>query len=73
MPWRNAVLSPGIPEGPSQQTRRGKTEVRPPTRYYINPTAINFYRLNPSGTVTACPYKGTTSRYWSVAPAKGTP
>lgn len=37
-----------------------------PTRYYINPTEINFGHLVPSDTVTACPYKGTTSRYWSV-------
>src|SRR5712691_4803801 len=37
-----------------------------PTRYYINQTEINFEYLDPSGTVTACPYKGTTSRYWSV-------
>jgi uncharacterized protein (DUF427 family) len=37
-----------------------------PTRYYINRTEINFDHLIPSGTVTACPYKGTTSRYWSV-------
>jgi uncharacterized protein (DUF427 family) len=37
-----------------------------PTRYYLNPTEINFEYLVPSGTVTGCPYKGTTSRYWSV-------
>jgi uncharacterized protein (DUF427 family) len=37
-----------------------------PTRYYINSTEINFDHLIPSGTVTSCPYKGTTSRYWSV-------
>src|SRR5262252_6116655 len=37
-----------------------------PTRYYINPTEINFDHLIPSDTVTSCPYKGTTSRYWSV-------
>jgi uncharacterized protein (DUF427 family) len=37
-----------------------------PTRYYINPTEIDYDHLIPSGTVTSCPYKGTTSRYWSV-------
>jgi uncharacterized protein (DUF427 family) len=37
-----------------------------PTRYYIDPTEINFDHLIPSDTVTSCPYKGTTSRYWSV-------
>src|SRR6516225_657791 len=37
-----------------------------PTRYYINPTEIDLKHLTPSGTVTSCPYKGTTSRYWSV-------
>jgi uncharacterized protein (DUF427 family) len=37
-----------------------------PTRYYLNPTEISFGHLIPSDTVTACPYKGTTSRYWSV-------
>lgn len=37
-----------------------------PTRYYLNPTEVNFEHLTPSDTVTACPYKGTTSRYWSV-------
>ena len=37
-----------------------------PTRYYLNPTEINFEYLIPSDTVTSCPYKGTTSRYWSA-------
>src|SRR5215471_9454560 len=37
-----------------------------PTRYYINQTEINSEHLTPSDTVTACPYKGTTSRYWSA-------
>ena len=35
-----------------------------PTRYYINQTEINSEHLTPSDTVTAGPYKGTTSRYW---------
>ena len=37
-----------------------------PTRYYLNPTEINSKHLIASDTVTACPYKGTTSRYWSI-------
>ena len=37
-----------------------------PTRYYLNPTEINSNHLVASDTVTACPYKGTTSRYWSI-------
>jgi uncharacterized protein (DUF427 family) len=37
-----------------------------PTRYYLNRTDVRFEYLVPSGTVTACPYKGTTSAYWSV-------
>jgi uncharacterized protein (DUF427 family) len=37
-----------------------------PTRYYISRTDIDFDHLRPTGTVTACPYKGRTSGYWSV-------
>lgn len=37
-----------------------------PTRYYIDPTDIAFGHLEPSPTQTLCPYKGTTSGYWSV-------
>ncbi|HEY5195563.1 MAG TPA: DUF427 domain-containing protein [Solirubrobacteraceae bacterium] len=37
-----------------------------PTRYYLNRTDVNFEHLRPTDTVTACPYKGRTSRYWSV-------
>ncbi|OBI02780.1 hypothetical protein A5714_04900 [Mycobacterium sp. E2462] len=37
-----------------------------PTRYYIDPTDINFAHLEPSATQTLCPYKGVTSGYWSV-------
>jgi uncharacterized protein (DUF427 family) len=47
-----------------------------PTRYYVNRTDVRFEHLVPSGTVTSCPYKGTTSGYWSVqagGPAKQGP
>jgi uncharacterized protein (DUF427 family) len=37
-----------------------------PTRFYLDRTAISFEHLRPSDTVTACPYKGRTSAYWSV-------
>jgi uncharacterized protein (DUF427 family) len=37
-----------------------------PTRYYLNRTEVNFQHLVATDTVTSCPYKGTTSRYWSV-------
>jgi uncharacterized protein (DUF427 family) len=37
-----------------------------PTRYYINRTDVEFTKLVPSDTETACPYKGTTSGYWSA-------
>jgi uncharacterized protein (DUF427 family) len=37
-----------------------------PTRYYFNPTEVDFSHLEPSTTETACPYKGRTSGYWSV-------
>jgi uncharacterized protein (DUF427 family) len=37
-----------------------------PTRYYLNKTEVNFTHLRRTDTVTACPYKGRTSNYWSV-------
>jgi len=37
-----------------------------PTRYYLNRTDVDFSQLTPTDTVTACPYKGTTSGYWSA-------
>jgi len=37
-----------------------------PTRYYLNWTDVRFEHLMPTGTVTVCPYKGTTSGYWSA-------
>ncbi len=37
-----------------------------PTRYYLSPTEVDFEHLLPTETVTECPYKGTTSGYWSV-------
>ena len=37
-----------------------------PTRYYLNRTALNHAHLVPSDTVTKCPYKGTTSAYWTA-------
>jgi uncharacterized protein (DUF427 family) len=40
-----------------------------PTRYYLNRTEVDFAHLIPTDTVTACPYKGQTSGYWSVRAA----
>ena len=37
-----------------------------PTRYYLNRTEVDFSCLEPSATVTACPYKGRTTAYWSA-------
>lgn len=37
-----------------------------PPRHYLERTALRLEHLVPSETVTSCPYKGTTSRYWSV-------
>jgi uncharacterized protein (DUF427 family) len=37
-----------------------------PTRYYLSRTEVEFAHLIPTGTVTACPYKGMTSGYWSI-------
>lgn len=37
-----------------------------PPRHYLDPSALRLEHLLPSDTVTSCPYKGTTSRYWSV-------
>ena len=38
-----------------------------PTRYYLDRTDVDLARMEPSATVTSCPYKGTTSAYWSVS------
>jgi uncharacterized protein (DUF427 family) len=40
-----------------------------PTRYYIDPADVAFEYLEPSTAETLCPYKGTTSGYWSVRAA----
>ena len=37
-----------------------------PTRYYLPRTDVRFEHLLPTDTVTECPYKGTTTAYWSV-------
>lgn len=38
-----------------------------PTRYYFDRLDVRFEHLQPSDTVTSCPYKGMTSSYWSAA------
>jgi uncharacterized protein (DUF427 family) len=37
-----------------------------PPRYYLDRTVLHREHLEPSGRVTACPYKGETSQYWSA-------
>jgi uncharacterized protein (DUF427 family) len=37
-----------------------------PPRYYFPKTSVQLEYLTPTDTVTACPYKGRTSAYWSV-------
>jgi uncharacterized protein (DUF427 family) len=37
-----------------------------PTRHYIQRTDLHFTNLERTETVTYCPYKGTTSDYWSA-------
>lgn len=37
-----------------------------PPRYYLNRTDVRWEHLRATDTVTSCPYKGTTSDYWSV-------
>jgi uncharacterized protein (DUF427 family) len=37
-----------------------------PPRTYFDRTAVDFSHLVASDTVTACPYKGRTTGYWSV-------
>ena len=37
-----------------------------PTRYYLPRPAVRWDALEPSDTVTECPYKGRTSGYWSM-------
>ncbi|MEO6511136.1 MAG: DUF427 domain-containing protein [Nocardioides sp.] len=37
-----------------------------PTRYYVDPADVRFGHLESSETESSCPYKGTTSDYWSA-------
>ena len=37
-----------------------------PTRYYLNRTEVDFTHLVLTDRVSACPYKGTTSGYWTA-------
>jgi uncharacterized protein (DUF427 family) len=42
-----------------------------PTRYYLNRTDVDFSHLVATDTETECPYKGTTSQYWSIRTGDG--
>ncbi len=37
-----------------------------PTRYYLNRSEVDSVHLPAFPTVTECPYRGTTSGYWSI-------
>ena len=43
-----------------------------PTRYYLNGTEVDFNHLVPTDTVTSCPYKGTTTGYWTAEVGEST-
>ena len=42
-----------------------------PTRYYLDRVHVDLTKMQPSDTETACPYKGTTSGYWSAHTTAG--
>ncbi|MFJ5643796.1 DUF427 domain-containing protein [Streptomyces sp. NPDC093223] len=42
-----------------------------PTRYYVERMYVDWTRLRRSPTVSQCPYKGTTSGYWSFDGTSG--
>lgn len=42
-----------------------------PTRYYVERMYVDWTKLRHSAVVTRCPYKGTTSAYWSFDGASG--
>jgi uncharacterized protein (DUF427 family) len=44
-----------------------------PTRYYLNRTEVHFQHLRATDTITACPYKGRASGYWSLPAGGATP
>jgi len=54
-------------------TRRARFlfETGLPVRYYIPKEDVRTELLQPSRSVTACAYKGPTSRYWQVSTANG--
>lgn len=37
-----------------------------PTRYYLDPTEVDFTHLVATDTASQCPYKGRTTGYWSA-------
>lgn len=42
-----------------------------PVRYYLPKPDVRMELLTPTDTVSACPYKGTTSRYWTLEAGDG--
>ncbi|MGI8608022.1 MAG: DUF427 domain-containing protein [Candidatus Dormibacteria bacterium] len=41
-------------------------ETHLPVRYYFPAEDVRMEHLTPSDTITACAYKGVTSRYWDI-------
>jgi len=42
-----------------------------PTRHYLSRTDVDFSVLTRTDTVSSCPYKGTTTDYWSITTPRG--
>ncbi len=42
-----------------------------PTRFYLDKVHVDLTKMQPSDTVTSCPYKGNTSGYWSAHTTAG--
>jgi uncharacterized protein (DUF427 family) len=42
-----------------------------PTRYYVDRSDVRWEHMVPTSTRTSCPYKGTTSEYWSIRTSSG--
>jgi uncharacterized protein (DUF427 family) len=43
-----------------------------PTRYYLDRPYVDWTRMTSTDTVTGCPYKGSTSGYWTAETATAT-
>jgi len=62
---RHVVVRPGGETIAESRRPHALFETTLPTRWYLPPEDVRMDRLEPSETVTRCPYKGM-ARYWSV-------